>query len=72
MIRQCCLCCVQMLVQWLRERMQEGKPAGRYLVLLYLMRGHVPEALSAHTELLKCLPEGQRAGVPVSHMALCG
>ena len=71
MISQCCLCCVQMLVEWLRKRMQEGKPAGGYLVLLYLMRGRVPEALSAHRELLKYLPEGQRAGVAVSHMAFC-
>ena len=67
MISRCCLCCVQMLVEWLRERMQEGKPAGRYLVLLYLMRGRVPEALSAYTDLLKCLPEGQRPGAAVLH-----
>ena len=69
MVSQCCLCCVQMLVEWLHERMQKGKPAGRYLVLLYLMRGRVPEALSAHTELLKSLPERQRAGAAVSHTA---
>ena len=69
MISQCCVCCVQMLVDWLRERMQEGRPAGRYLMLLYLVRGRVPEALSAHRELLKCLPEGQRAGAAVLHSA---
>ena len=62
---------MQMLVEWLRERMQEGRPADRYLVLLYLMRGRVPEALSAHRELLNSLPEEQRAGVAVSHMAFC-
>ena len=60
-----------MLVEWLHERMQEGRSAGRYLVLLYLVRGRVPEALSAHREMLKCLPEGQRAGAAVSHMAFC-
>ena len=70
MIIQWYLCCVQMLVEWLRERMQEGRPAGRYLVLLYLVRGRVPEALSAHRELLKCLPEGQRAGAAVLHWAV--
>ena len=63
------LCCKQMLVDWLRKRMQQGKPAGRYLVLLYLMRGRVPEALSTHRELLNSLSEGQRAGVAVSYTA---
>lgn len=55
---------LQMLVEWLRERMQKGEPSGRYLVLLYLVRGRLPEALSAHKELLSSC--SGPAGVPFS------
>ena len=50
---------LQMLVKWLKERVREGRPAGRFLVLLYLVRGRLPEALNAHRELLSSLPAGQ-------------
>ena len=48
-----------MLVEWLREAMQEGRPAGRYLVLLYLVRGRLPEALKAFRELRSTQPEAK-------------
>ncbi len=51
--------CLQMLVEWLKEGMQEGRPAGRYLVLLYLVRGRLPEALKAFQELRSSLPEAK-------------
>ena len=55
---------LQMLVEWLRECLQKAKPSGRYLVLLYLVRGRLPEALSAHKELLNSC--SGPAGVPIS------
>lgn len=62
-----------MLVEWLRERLQQGRPAGRYLVLLYLVRGRLPEALGAHRALLGNLPAEQKAGARISmpHAAPC-
>ena len=48
-----------MLVEWLEEAGQAGRPAGRYLVLLYLVRGRLPEALRAFGELRNSTPEAQ-------------
>lgn len=44
--------------------MQAGRPAGRYLVLLYLVRGRLSEALRAFSELRNSLPEAQ-TGAPI-------
>jgi len=57
---------LQMLVKWFKERMREGRPAGRYLVLLYLVRGRLPEALDAHRELLSSLPAGQTGALSLN------
>ena len=44
--------------------MQEGRPAGRYPVLLYLVRGRLPEALKAYTGLRNSRPVAE-TGDPV-------
>ena len=53
-----------MLVEWLKEAMQAGRPAGTYLVLLYLVRGRLPEALRTFGELRNSTPEAQ-TGAPI-------
>ena len=50
---------MQMLVEWLGEALQGGRPVGRYLVLLYLVRGRLPEALKAYRELRSSLTEAK-------------
>ena len=57
---------MQKLVEWLKEGMQEGRPAGRYLVLLYLVRGRLPEALKAFRELRSSLPEAKTGAFPAA------